>query len=135
MQPLSQYLEPSIDYNVEHETLKLQGEHCVGVAAKQTILQKIAGLRSSHVLSASEEDTSPLGAELRSSLQKNQEGDNKLLSTQYVQGENSGEDSVNDSDADMISVLKLHGGRWPITVSVRVNSQDLTWSWIQEPRH
>ena len=33
---------------------------------------------------------------------------------------------MNDSDADMISVLKLRGGRRPITVSVRVNSQDLT---------
>ena len=43
-----------------------------------------------------------------------------------MQGENSGEDSVNDLDADMISVLKLCGGRRPITVSVRVNSQDLT---------
>ena len=76
IQPLSQYLELSIDYDVEHLTLKLQGEHRVGAAAKQTIPQEIAGLRSSHVLSASEEDTSPLGAKLRSSLQKNREGDN-----------------------------------------------------------
>ena len=53
-------------------------------------------------------------------------GRQQPLSTQYVQGENSGEDSVNDSDADMISVLKLRGGRRPITVAVRVNSQDLT---------
>ena len=60
---------------MEHLTLKLQGKHRVGVAAKQTIPQEIAGLSSSHVLSANKEDTLLLGAELRSSLQKNREGD------------------------------------------------------------